>query len=133
MPQLPYGVEGTVLYNGSAYRGAKISVRDTTEGTRPAPVDDKTIVYTNASGRYTINLANSTSAFAVGDAIRVYCQVGNILSYSDTTTTPAGFSTVNFTIVRKSGLVDGIKSTPLASGKGTLNRQLVKGCKDGMS
>ena len=133
--QAPYAIRGSVTVNGSAYQGAEVWIRDTTEGTMPAPVDDYTRVWTNSSGQYLINLAQSTQAYGTTDAVRVYCKIGDNVTYSDISSIhiQSGASVVNFTYVVKSGKVDGCKSSPLASGRGTLNRQLVKGCKDGMT
>lgn len=131
--QRPYGIKGTVTLNGSNYQGAKIFLRDMTEGTTPSPVDDYTQVYTNSSGKYLINLAQSTASYSNGDTVVVYCQTGEIISTSTiTVNTAAGYSTVNFTITRKSGLTDGAKRSGLSSGKGGLNRELIKGCSDGL-
>jgi len=134
--QAPFVIRGTVTVDGSVYQGAEVYVRDTSEGTMPAPVDDYTRVWTNSSGQYLINLAQSTQAYSNGDTVRVYCRIPKIdkVQYSDITIrTQEGSYTVNFTVTRYSGLVDGCKPSPLTSGKGTLNRQLVSGCKDGMT
>jgi len=132
--QMPYGIRGTVTVDGSLYEGAKLWVRDTTEGTMPAPVDDYTLVWSNTSGQYLINLAQNTQAYADADTVRVYCDIGRALIYSDIVVNkPKGWTAVNFSHTTKSGMVDGVKASPLASGRGTLNRQLVRGCKDGMT
>ena len=134
--QAPYIVRGTVTLNGTAYQGAEVWVRDTTEGTMPAPVDDFTRVWTNSSGQYLINLAQSTQAYAQSDKIRIYCNIPKVdkVQYSDVTVDKTGgAATVNFTVVNYTGNVDGVKPSPLTSGRGTLNRQLVSGCKDGMT
>ena len=75
-----------------------------------------------------------TDAYAHGDTIRVFCKVGNIETYSDVTLNlPAGAATVNFTITRKSGLVDGLKGSSLITQKGGLkSSDVVVGCKDGL-
>lgn len=131
--QQPYGIKGTVTLNSSNYEGAKIWIRDVTEGTVPAPVDDYTIVYTNTEGKYIINLANSTQAYSNSDSVRVYAEVGDIVDFSDITIDKrAGFNTANFSITKKSGQVDGVKGSPLSSGKGGLNKELTRGCNNGL-
>ena len=135
--QTPFTIKGTVTLNGSAYMGARIWVRDTTEGTEYTPVDDKNLIYTNATGKYNINLANCTNAYAINDNINIYCQIGEIISTSSITVTARGSATVNFTIVRRSGLADDLRGSPLQTefgqaGKGALQRQLTKGCTDGL-
>ena len=92
-----------------------------------------TQVYTNSSGQYLINLAQSTAAYSNGDVIKVYCQVGNIIDVATITVdTRSGEHVVNFAITRRSGLTDGLKGSSLSSGKGGLNRELVNGCTDGL-
>jgi len=135
--QAPYGIKGTVTVNGTAFHGARIWLRDTTEGTEASPVDDHTQVYTNASGKYTINLGDSTNAYANGDSVTVYCLAGRLLGTSVITVSKrAGYSTVNFSFTRGSGLTDGVRGSPLVdgplAGKGGLSRQLSKGCSDGI-
>jgi len=131
--QSPFVIQGTVTLNGSAYQGARVFIRDMTEGTTPSPVDDYTQVYTNANGKYQINLAMNTASWSDGDNVKVYCQVGDIIDVSNVTVdSKVGSATANFTIVRKSGLTDGLKRSPLANGKGGLNRELTGGCIDGM-
>ena len=131
--QAPYGIKGTVTYNSSVYQGARIWIRDVSEGTVPSYEEDYTYVYTNVSGQYIINLAQSTQAYSNSDSVRVYCQIGDIIDYSDITVNKlTGFSTVNFSITRKSALVDGCKGSPLTSGKGGLHKEITKGCIDGL-
>jgi len=131
--QSPYTIRGTVTVNSSNYEGARIFIRDMTEGTTPSPVDEYTQVYTNSSGQYLINLAQSTAAYSNGDVIKVYCQVGNIIDVATITVdTRSGEHVVNFAITRRSGLTDGLKGSSLSSGKGGLNRELVNGCTDGL-
>lgn len=133
--QASYGIKGTVTLDGSAYEGAQIWIRDYTEGTVPEPIDDHTHMYTNSVGRYLINLAECTQAYANADSVRIYCKVGNIISKSTVTISKTqGYTTANFTITRRSGMVDGIKSTPLTSGKGGLYPTgTEKGCIDGLA
>lgn len=131
--QRPFGIKGTVTLNGSSYQGARVFIRDVTEGTTPSPVDDYTQVYTNVDGKYLINLAQCTASYSDRDKVVVYCQIGEIISSSTITiNTNIGYATVNFTITRLSGLSDGLKRTNLSSGKGGLNRELAKGCTDGL-
>lgn len=138
--QQPYGIQGTVTINGTATQGAMVWVFDFTEGTKPAPVDDKTSMYTNASGKYSINLAGSTEAYSDGDTVRVYCRILGIdkTQFSDVTVNKqAGFATVNFTVVKRSGTTAGCTSSPiltgLKAGKGQLYKETDVGCMDGLT
>jgi hypothetical protein len=135
MVQTPYPISGTVTVDGSLYQGAHVWVRDMTEGSMKPPIEDVTYFYTNALGQYLIDIANNTDAYADGDKIRVYCKVGNIETFSDVNINlAAGSATVNFTITRKSGMVDGMKGSRLATQKGGLtSSNLNPGLKDGMS
>jgi len=131
--QQPYGIKGTVIVNGSGYEGAEIWVRDTTEGTVPAPVDDYTHIFTNADGKYNINLAQSVQAISDGDSVTVYCKVGDIIDKTTiTVNTKLGYAVANFTITRRSGATDGIRGSPLSSGKGSLYPGTDSGCIDGL-
>ena len=130
--QAPYGIRGTVTVDSSTYQGAMIWVRDMDEGTVPDPIDDKTVVYTDAVGRYLINVSQSTQAASLGDTVYVFCKVGDIISKSEITTSSSGYHTVNFTITRLHGGVDGLKGTSLTSGKGGLYKGLRRDMNDGL-
>lgn len=144
MPQTPYSIKGTVQlrYNTqagvqttAAVKGAIVWAQDITEGTFNIK-EKESKVYTNDSGEYNLDLANMTSAYANSDTVRVYVQYGDIVTYSDVTINiKTGISTENFTLIRRSGLLDGLKKTLVDGGKGGLEkfaRGLKKGMKDGM-
>ena len=134
MPQAPFAISGTVTVNSSLYHGAQLWLRDLTEGTITPPVDDITYVYTNALGQFLLDLANNTSAYANGDTVRVYCKVGNMITFSDITINKTeGMYNLNFTFTRKSALVDGVRDSPSSDNKGGLySNALQKGCSDGL-
>ena len=119
--QSPHQIRGTVTLGGSAKQGATIWAMDITEGTFRYRKKDVSLVYTDSDGHYIIELANITSAWADGDRIRVYCKVGEIETYTDVyVSIQAGFSVADFTIVRKSGLVDGARDTVSTTGENGL-------------
>jgi len=132
MPQAPFPITGTVTYNSSVLQGAKVWAQDITEGTMAYAQENLTFAYTNASGQYVIDLANITSAYANLDKIRVYCEIENMGTWSDIVISLGeGSASCDFTITRKSGLTDGIKSTKDTSGKYGLS-SLGRGMKIGM-
>lgn len=131
--QMPYGFKGTVTVDGSVYQGAEIWLRDKTEGTVSAKVADKTHVFSDAVGRYLINLADCTKAYADADKVDVYCKIGDILVKTEKTILKArGYDTVDFTVTRLHGGVDGLKGSQLVTGKGGLHKQLTEGTTDGL-
>ena len=131
--QVPYAIYGTVTVNGSLYQGAKVWLRDITDTGIPAPVDDITVFFTNASGEYLIDLANCTLAYANADTVYVYCQVGDEPPKRATVTvsTTTGYSSQNFTFTLN--LVDGLKASILATGKGTLYPGTIRFLNDGLA
>ena len=112
--QQPYPIRVSVTLNGTAYRGAKIWATDITQTGYVASVEDAHFARTTSNGRCILDVNNfiGSGTYANGDTVRVYCQVGNILTYSDITLdTKTQQTLVTFTIVRKSGLNDGLTST----------------------
>lgn len=135
VPQAPFAISGTVTLDGSAYHGGQVWLRDMTEGTIKEPVEDITYVYTNASGQYVINLADSTTAYADGDVVRIFCKVGDMIKWLDITISmrEGVFDNANFTFTRKSGFVDGLKGSALSTQKGGLtSSNTFKGLEDGL-
>jgi hypothetical protein len=136
MVQSPFPITGTVTYNSSVYRGAKIWLQDITEGTNAYAQENLTFAYTNASGQYVIDLANVTSAYANLDKVRVYCEIENMGTWTDIVISLGeGSASCDFTITRKSGLTDGIKSTQDDDGKyglSSIGRGLKIGMKDAL-
>lgn len=134
--KIPYSVQGRVTVDGSGYQGAIVWLRDyTTGGDAPVPVKGIGYAITDENGYYNIGVTEIQSDYADSDLIKVSC-----LTQHDVAKTTegiidlvAGKTTVNFTLTTKSGLNDGCKSSPFASGDGGLAKnQLESGCIDGM-
>jgi hypothetical protein len=116
--KIPFTIIGKVTVDDSAYRGAIVWAKDYgTGGDAPLPVKDLGYAITDELGMYTINLANIQSNFADQDSIRVSCitQNGVFKASNVTVDITAGKITANFTITTKSGLVDGVKNSPLSN------------------
>jgi len=121
--------------------GAKIWIWDGTEGTKASDTEQgvnlKGPYFTDDTGRYSINLANITTAYAQGDVIYIYCTYGRIATFTTTTVDiNTGKSEINFALVKKSGLKDGLDNTVDDRGRFGLRqmgeRGVRKGLKDGM-
>lgn len=141
--QLPYSILGRVTVNSTNFEGATVLLWDMTK-VNSEPVNllnttfDKTL-----NGEYILNLANAAIeggyTYAHADKVKIQVLTPNGIYSSQiiTTDTIAGFNIVNFTLTKKSGLVDGIKGEPDAPGSDArsgfgLSVGMTKGCVDGL-
>ena len=119
--QNPYPIYGTVTLtragSSSNLEGATVWIKDRTEGTVRVSYggdskEDFYITRTNSSGQFVLDLAELTSSYDNGDKVRVYCEFGNTITFTDFTLDIVdGLKEVNFSLTAKSGLIDGLTST----------------------
>ena len=143
--QLPYTIEGTITFKGSATAGLMVWVWDKTKiKSMGNMLQNTTFVKTDTSGDYNICLSDvartQSFTFADADKLRVYAMGidHDILTFSDVTVSmKAGYNTVNFALTDKSALVDGLKSEPTTLANETraargLDKGMERGTVDGM-
>ena len=131
----PFSISGKVTLDGSNYQGAIVWLKDiTTGGSGPLPVKDVGYAITNQYGDYLLGLTEVQSNYNDSDSITVSCMTQNGISKISVVVADIvlGKATANFTLTKKSGLVDGCKSSPLTDRSGGIvKNQLQKGCVDG--